>query len=84
MIKNLENKAPAEKMWSLNGLKFSRVETPLIAPFHSTLQKFKNALHAEEPVSKHNNGDSLNRNESHVFLLNVAGPIVYMEKREAH
>lgn len=37
----LENKAPAHEMWSLNGLKISWVETPLIAPFHSILKPVK-------------------------------------------
>lgn len=47
-------------------------------------QTFKKTFHAERPVSQHNNGDSLNMNKSHVFLVNVAWSIVYTEKRETH
>lgn len=41
--KYIENRAPAHKMCSLNGLKVSSVETPLIVPFHSILNLVKNS-----------------------------------------
>lgn len=41
--KYLENTAPAHEMRPLNGLKFSRLQTPLIAPFHSILKPFKSS-----------------------------------------
>lgn len=50
----------------------------------SLTTKNKKGFRAEEPVRQHNNGDSLNMKESHVFLLSAALPIVYTERRETH
>lgn len=73
--------------WSLNGLNTLQGWNTT----NSTLDRSSNpsevqkcSFRAEGPVSKHNNGDSLNRNDSHVFLLKVAWSIVYTEKRETH
>lgn len=46
--------------------------------------KNKKGFCAAEPIRQHNNGDSLNMKESHVFLLSAARPIVYTERRETH
>ena len=78
-----------QEMWTLKALKSSRVETPLIAAFHSILKLLRHFVEFKNKCVSCRKANttmeiSLNRNECHVFLFSVAWPIVYAEQREAH
>lgn len=84
--KHVENKAPAHEMWSLNGLKFSRVETPLIAPFHSILKPIKtsNMCFVQKSPSQNTTMEIVWIETSLMcFWLTLPGPL-FTRRRERH